>query len=564
MNRAQELIQYGDKLFTRKRPLDQLHQEFARNFYPIRADFTRPNRALSEEMGSYLMTGRPILAHRDLSNAISAILRPPGVQWLRANVADEKASEDLTNRRWLDMVGDKMRGLFADRNTQFVRATGEGDRDYILFGQCVIQPKKNLARDNIIFHTHHLRDCVWWESAERVIDGFCRKQRSEARQLMQVFGAKNHETVRKAAEKNPFQEFNVRAMVMPASDYDSYGRAPGGAAEKRRADMPFVAVFIDVDNEVILEEVPQHDLGYVIPRWVTIGGWSQYAFSPTALVALPDGRMLQRMTLTLMEVGNKIVDPPIKAVGDAIMGRINMQAGKITWVDPDYDERTGTAMEPFIIPANGLQWGTEYIDKIEAVINEAFYLNVLNLPSYDGKVMTAEEYRGRMQQYVQKAQPLFGPMDTEYNGQLCSATFEMGIRMGLFGSLHDIPRGLQGENLKWKFTNPLVAAEAEIKTASFTKLSQLLGAAMQIDEMVKADVNTDRAFRDAIPGTGAPAEWVVDEDKANAAKAQARQQEQDAATANKLAAAADTGSKIGDAAKNVGDAAQSMQAAGMV
>ena len=297
---------------------------------------------------------------------------------------------------------------------------------------------------------------------------------------------------------------------------------------------------------------------------MTLGGWSQYAFSPTALVALPDGRMLQRMTLTLMEVGNKIVDPPIKAVGDAIMGRINMQAGKITWVDPDYDERTGTAMEPFIIPANGLQWGTEYIDKIEAVINEAFYLNVLNLPSYDGKVMTAEEYRGRMQQYVQKAQPLFGPMDTEYNGQLCSATFEMGIRMGLFGSLHDIPRGLQGENLKWKFTNPLVAAEAEIKTASFTKLSQLLGAAMQIDEMVKADVNTDRAFRDAIPGTGAPAEWVVDEDKANAAKAQARQQEQDAATANKLAAAADTGSKIGDAAKNVGDAAQSMQAAGMV
>jgi hypothetical protein len=46
---------------------------------------------------------------------------------------------------------------------------------------------------------------------------------------------------------------------------------------------PFVHIVIDEDHQTILEETPRPELGYVIPRWVTIGGFSQYAYSPTAV-----------------------------------------------------------------------------------------------------------------------------------------------------------------------------------------------------------------------------------------------------------------------------------------
>src|SRR5580700_8220870 len=91
-------------------------------------------------------------------------------------------------------------------------------------------------------------------------------------------------------------------------------------------------------------------------------------------------RMLQQMTLTLIEIGQKIVDPPMIAVGDAIQGGTNLYAGAINWVDPDYDERTGEVLRPITLNGEGLHWGTEYEEKIERVLNEAFFLNVLNLP----------------------------------------------------------------------------------------------------------------------------------------------------------------------------------------
>ena len=72
--RVHELMRIGDALYAKRFPLLTLWQSFAENFYPIRADMTRA-RYISEEFASYLMTGRPVLAHRELANAISAILR---------------------------------------------------------------------------------------------------------------------------------------------------------------------------------------------------------------------------------------------------------------------------------------------------------------------------------------------------------------------------------------------------------------------------------------------------------------------------------------------------------
>lgn len=563
--RCQELIEIGNRLFSKRFPLLTLWQTFAENFNPIRADFTRV-RYISEEFASYLMTGRPVLAHRELTNAVSTILRPRGVQWFKPSVEDEALNADPQVQQYYDFIGKRMRSVFDDRRSQFRRATKEGDGDYMLFGQCVIEPRPNDTLDGMLYRTWHLRDCVWSESPNLIIDSFHRKWQLEARQLVALAKASKWELspeVTRKADKDPAMPCNCRVIVIPTDEYDSFGKDEEGFKRKRNKALPYVHVVIDEDNNKVLEETPKHDLGYVIPRWVTIGGFSQYAYAPTAIIALPDGRMLQQMTLTLMEIGQKIVDPPMIAVGDAIQGGTNLYAGAINWVDPDYDERTGEVLRPITIDGKGLQWGTEYEEKIEQVINEAFFLNVLNLPQFDAKEMTAEEWRGRMQEYVRKATPLFEPMDVEYNGQLCDTTFNHMFRMGMFGSPMDVPSALRGQEIKWTFNNPLVAAEEQQKTESFTRLSQMIGAAMQIVPDVIADVDYDRAFRDAIPGTGAPAKWVRPVEQSNALKAQQRQQQQAAQNAQQLGAVAEHGGKIANAVGNVADAAKSLQDAGI-
>ena len=570
--RVQELIQIGDQLYTKRFPLLTLWQSFAENFYPIRADMTRA-RYISEEFASYLMTGRPVLAHRELANALSSILRPRGIQWFQPNTAVESVNQDRACREWLEWAGAMMRRVMYDHTSQFTRATKKADADYILFGQCVIEPRRNQRRTGMLYRTWHLRDCVWAENADLEIDQFHRKWKLDARALCKLFPESVAPEVKTRAEKDPFTEINCRVIVLPAKEYDSLvsddGKEPAqnGSTSHARSGgptHPFVQIVIDEDHQTILEESAQPELGYIIPRWVTIGGFSQYAYSPTAIVALPDARMLQQMTLTLIEIGQKIVDPPLIAVGDAIQGGTNLYAGAINWVDPDYDERTGEVLRPITLNGAGLQWGTEYVDKIEKVINEAFFLNVLNLPEFAGKPMTAYEVSERMKEYIRRATPLFEPMDLEYNGRLCEATFATLERMGAFGSIWERPPALRGQKIEFKFSNPLVQAEGEAKTLAFTKSAQLLGAAMQIDPAVRADFDVDTACRDAIEGTGAPAKWLVDKSTADRIKAQSRAQQAAAQQAADLGRVAEQGSKMANAVKNIGEAATSLQDAGFV
>lgn len=570
--RARELIEIGDKLFSTRFPLLTLWQTFAENFDPMHADFTRM-RWISEEFASYLMTGRPVMAHRELTNALSSILRPRGVQWFECITGDERIDNDRNSKMWLEAAEKTMRQIMYDERAQFGRATKEGDGFYTLTGQCIIEPRLNANRDGLLFRSWHPRDCVWTENAELAIDSFHRKWKLQVRQMVQLAKSAGWSLDPKIAErerKDPLGEVHARVICLPAEEYDSFGKDEEGYPRKRSSSHPFICIEIDEDNQRILKETPQTWLGVNIPRWVTLGGFSQYGYSPSAVVALPDGRMLQQMTLMILEMGSKLVDPPMAAVGDVIQGGVNLYAGAINWIDPDYDERTGVALREAVeLHPERMQWGDEREDRIERAINEAFYLNVLNLPQYDTKVMTAEEWRGRMQEYIRRATPLFEPMDVEYNGKLCGSTFDLALRNGAFGSPLDMPQPLRahfmsGQGIKFKFQNPLVQAEDEQKTTSFVKISQLLGAAMQIEPTLRADVDMDTAFRDAMPGTGAPASWQVPKDKADQVKAQMAQQQAAAARAAQLGHAAEQGGKLGAAAKNVGDAATSLQNAGMI
>jgi Bacteriophage head to tail connecting protein len=564
--RVKELLEQGDRRFSNRFPLLTLWQSMAENFHPMRADFTR-NRYPSEEFASYLMSGMPVMAHRDLTGALSFMLRPQETPWFEALTDNEEINQDPQAKGWLERTDLILRRILYDRRSQFVRATKEGDGDFVAFGQCVIEVTQRQALDGLLFRTWHLRDCVWTENAEGIIDSLQRKWKLEARQVIRIWPDKVSSELETRAEKEPSYEVNLRVITVPIEEAELPNKPKSKA-------LAFARIIVDEDHQTVLEEVPQRRFGYVVPRWVTIGAGagivgqvsSVYAYSPAAVVALPDARMLQQIGLTLLEAGQKVVDPPMIAVGEAINGGVNLYAGGVTHVDVDYDERTGEVLRPITLRPEGLQWGDEREKLIESKIKEAFYLNTISLPALDmsGEKMTAEEVRERIKEYVRRAAPLFEPMVTEYNGQLVEETFELAMSMGAFGSPYDMPQVLRGQNVRFRFQNPLLQAEDEAKTVSFTKASQLLAAAMQIDPSVQADFDTETAYRDAYAGTGGPAKWLRSQQDAARIKQQMAQQQQAAQQAAMLGHVGEQAGKLGTAVKNVGDAAQSLQGAGIV
>jgi hypothetical protein len=552
--RAKDLIAQGDKLFTDRRPVMGIWQTMAENFHPIRADFVT-KRSLSSEFASNLMSGRPVLAHRDLANSLSAMLRPRGQKWFHARTMSENVNANSTNKAFLDSISDSMWRLMYDQRAGFIRATKQGDHDYVAFGQTVITVEKNKHLDGALYRNWHLRDVAWQENDELEIDVVHHNWMRQARVLCKMFPKVISQAVRDAAVKAPFQEIKCRQIVLPEDEYDM------SVAKKGRSNrLPFNSILVDVENETILEEVPQAHMWYCIPRWQTVAG-SQYAFSPSTVAAISDARMLQQVVLTLLEAGQKRVDPPLKATKEAIIGGVNTFSGGVTWVDKDYDERLGPALEALIQAPGDLSWGDQREEKIERMIQEAFFLNIINLPeAQGGEKMTAYETAERVKEYIRRALPLFEPIEVEYSSKLCELSFAVGNSLGIFGAFDDMPRDLASQNIVWQFDSPLQSAVERVKSESFTQSAQLLAQAAQIDPNVRFDFDIDVAFREALGGV-APAKWIVPEKIAEKSKQTAAKAEQAAAQAHAMATASDVATKMGTAVETAGNAAQAVNTA---
>jgi hypothetical protein len=87
-----------------------------------------------------------------------------------------------------------------------------------------------------------------------------------------------------------------------------------------------------------------------------------------------------------------------------------------------------------------LNWGDAREEKIEKMISEAFFLNVINLPEADPRRQDdGLRDQQRVEEYIRRALPLFEPMEVEYNGGLCEQTWNVSMDLGLFGSFDDMP-----------------------------------------------------------------------------------------------------------------------------
>lgn len=477
------LMKQEEHLFSKKSSMDSLWQEIADNFYPERAHFTM-TRYLGEEFASNLMTGYPAMARRDLGDAFASMLRRQQ-NWfeIRLGREDQETTEIL---QWLEWATALQRRAMYDPKARFVRATKEGDHDFAAFGQCVISIEVNREEARLLYRTWHLRDCAWAENDSGEIVSFFRRWKPTASDLVARFKTV-HEKVRNCLEKEPFKEIDcVHALV------------PG---EKRR----FRSVYYDKQNKFPLEDIEVDRMTYVIPRWSTVSG-SQYAYSPAVVVALPDARLIQAITLTLLEAGEKYVNPPMLATQEAIRSDVNIMPGGITWVDSKYDERLGEVLRPVSQDKGGFPAVFNISDSIRQSIADAFYLNKLNLPPQGD--MTAYEVSQRIQEYIRQALPLFQPMEQEYNGALCDATFELLMAHGAFG---EIPRGLRGADVRFRFESPLQAAEDREKAIRFQEMIETMGLGAGVDQAVMHHVDIHEAFRDALSGLGVPADWMVDE-----------------------------------------------------
>jgi hypothetical protein len=506
-----ELVTAGDKLFSKRSNLMDLWQELYEHFLPWQADFTTA-LDLGEDYAADLVTSYPILVARDLSDTFGAMLRPADREWA---IMEVEGLDDWEGKAWLERATKAQRKAMYDKPAQFLASVKAGDRDFAVAGQCVLSVELMPNRASLLYRQWHLRDTVWSDALNGEVNCVHRKWKPTAYDLAQTFGeARLHEKVRDQLRpgKDPYCDINVRHIVMPASLYH-------GQVKYRT---PFVSIYVDVDNAHVIEERGLRINPYVIPRWQKVGQ-SQYAVSPAAVAALPEARLLQAMTFTLLEAGEKAVNPALIATKDAISGGLDLRSGGVTYVLEDYDERKGEVLRPLHTVGPGMPLGLELQNRSETMLKMAFYADKLALPQRGGPQETAYEVGQRVQEYVRNALPLFEPVETSYNGGLCEKTFVTLADAGAFGPPETWPESLRGRDINFRFVSPLRDAHEGRLGNTLQEASAILGQAMAVDPSVVHVIDAPEAVRQALEGIGVPTKWTRSRE-AVAARVQHEQQ----------------------------------------
>lgn len=501
--RQKQIVETGTGLFAKRQNLMSFWQEVAEHFYPERATFTKAS-VLGEDFGSHLMESYPVTVRQELGNAFATTLRPRGAEWFKPVPERESIRELDDVKAFFQRIGKGLTRALYDHRSNFVRATHEADHDYVTFGNAVLSGEERKSRDGLFFSAWHLRDCAWLENAERVVDHMHRNFELTGHAALAKWRDKLHPETARAAEKSPSDNIKFRHVVLPAEEYGDKDIAKAG--DKR----PFISMIVEVERHGLIEAKAIAYFPYVVARWKLLSD-SQYATSPCVTAGLSDARLLQRQALTILEAGEKAVDPPLIATREAVVGGVNIAAGGITWIDGEYDERMGNALRPLDMGSNtGL--GLEMKKDTREMLSAAFFLNKLTLP--DTREMTAFETDQRVKEYVRAVAPLFEPIEAGYNGPLLTLALDILMDVKAFGDM-DIPDAARGQDITFTFTNPLQDTTEAKKASRLVEGMNLISAAVQADQQALRVARIPVALRDALEALGWDVMWLNTEEIAD-------------------------------------------------
>lgn len=544
---GRDLMDIDARLFSAKGTLDSFHQEIAEFFYPERADFTSV-LPLDSDFASHLTDPYPVQVRRDLADQIGSMVRPSDRQWFKASSSNKMVSRNSDAAEFLEFMTDVNRAILYSNDSGYRRAAKGVENDFAAFGMGWMQVSYSKNRDNLLFRSHHPKNCAAQEGPDGNINHVHRKCDMTAQAMAHLFGEGKLPPKAKDAlnNKDTETEFKVRHVFIPLDLYEPYRKFPKGS---RWAD-----IYVTEEGK-ILQELPAFTFDYVAPRWQTISG-RVYAFSPAVTVAMPQARMLQRMMMTIIEAGEKQVDPPLVAAQDAIVSPIDISSGAITYIDGDYDERLGAALRPMDLGKNvGL--GVDLVNDVRNQLSEAFYTNKLApMASLGGRDVTAYQASQMVAEYIRHALPLFDPIEVEWTGATLDLVTQKVMRAGGYGPVDrngvpvDMPDILLGQNVTYEFNNALKEARDRQVINGYQESASIFQIGAQLDPSLLSDIDARTMFRDAFGSVpGGRSDWLVDTEQANASREQMQAAMQGQQQVQEVGGAAAVAEQAGKAAQ---------------
>ncbi len=494
MINTQELVRRFSKLKSARGTWETHWQEIADYVLPRRADIVT-KFSKGEKRTERVFDSSAINAAELLASSLHGMLTNAASPWFMMNYKEPGLNADDKAMEWLEECTKQMYVVLNRSN--FQQEIHELYQDLITFGTAGMMIEQD--EDKVLrFSTRHISEIYIQENEFGRVDTVYRKFKMSAKGAVSLFGDVSKK-ITKLSEAEPYEEIDLLHVVYPRED-----RNPNKIDAKNKA---FASIYCDPEDNTLLGEGGYDEFPYVVPRFVK-SSIETYGRSP-AMTALPDIKMINKMSETLIKAAQKVIDPPLLVPDDGFMLPIRTVPGGLNF----YRSGSRDRIEPLNTNAN-IGIGVEYEEQRRDAIRKAFYVDQLLLAQRVN--MTATEVLQRNEEKMRMLAPVLGRLQGEMLQPLITRCFNIMLKMNMFPVP---PESLQGQTIDIEYTSPLARSQ---RTGDITAASRMLEMLAPLSQMAPVFdyLDVDKFVKHTQEVLGVPAKIM----KSDAEVAEIRQQ----------------------------------------
>lgn len=434
---------YGE-LKAARGTLDDHLQEVAERVLPRHADFQDRLRVEGEKRTDRQYDATAALALERFAAAMESLLTPRSSKWhdLRAPIPEIDDMDDV--RMYLENVRDILFKVRYSPRASFASQKHEGYLQLGAFGTEVLFVDEH-PKGGIRYQSIPTSSCYLVENELGFVDTVFRKSVWSLRNVGMMFGVDAmSDNMRRRAERSPDERIEIVHAVFPNKEMDPFSLA----SHKK----PFVSVWFDSEDGHQLRLSGYDENPYIVSRYVT-GTNETYGRSP-AMTVLPDIKMINEMSRTIIRGGQKAVDPPMLIADDGVMLPVNLTAGGYTFARME-----GRSGPPIQAIQNGarVDIGFEMQEQRRRTINDAFLITLFQI-LVDSPQMTATEVMERAQEKGALLAPTAGRQQSESLGPMIERELAILTRQGMIPPAPPVLAEVNGE-VTIEYSSPMARAQ---------------------------------------------------------------------------------------------------------
>ncbi|MEY2875314.1 MAG: hypothetical protein RLZZ373_2685 [Pseudomonadota bacterium] len=497
---------------------ESVWQEIAERVWPSAADFTvqqTPGARRTEKM----FDPTPALSAQKAISAIASFAWPSNQQYQRITTTNAALNRVQSVRVWMDDLTNRIFAARYSPRAAFESQMSEVGLSSFCFGTGLMFVDENIEKRTLRYKALPLSQTYIIEGADGKVDTLYRCFKWSVRQIAQKWPNGLNDKLRERLRDRPDEMIEVSHFVGPREDFE-----PGATGNR---GLPIASVYYIADQKHVLDEGGFRCWPFGIHRYMTSPS-EVYGRGP-AWLALPSIKVLNVQKKTLLQAGQKVVDPPLLASEDGILSAFSQVPGAVNM--GALDSQGNELVKPLITNAR-VDIGLDMMDRERDIIAGAFMMDVFRV-LIEHPNMTATQTIELLNERAVIMAPIVGRYESEFFSPVTEREIDLLVHAGQIDQMPPELIEAQGE-YKIEFTSPMRRAMRSSEAIAITRTLESITPMAQVDASVLDAFDLPEMARELADINGVPAHCIRD---AEALAAMKQQRATDAQTAQLLQAA---------------------------